>query len=51
VAALFLGWIILGEQLESELQWVGAIIVVITITWFLSSQIRVREDLEPELSS
>ncbi|MFN2303158.1 MAG: DMT family transporter, partial [Anaerolineales bacterium] len=51
VAALFLGWIILGEQLESELQWVGAIIVVITITWFLSSQIRVREYLEPELSS
>jgi len=38
VAALFLGWIFLGERLDSPLQWVGALLVVVTVTLFLSHQ-------------
>ncbi len=38
VAALFLGWIVLGERLDSWFQWVGAILVVGTVTWYLSRQ-------------
>ena len=38
VAAIFAGWLILGEKPESLLQWVGAGIVVLTITWYLSQQ-------------
>lgn len=38
VAAIFAGWLILGEKPESLLQWIGAGIVVITITWYLSQQ-------------
>lgn len=37
VAALFLGWFILGEQLSSLVQWGGVILVVITITVYLTS--------------
>ena len=38
VAAIFSGWLILGEKPESLLQWIGAGIVVLTITWYLSHQ-------------
>lgn len=38
VAAIFAGWLILGEKPESLLQWIGAGIVVLTITWYLSQQ-------------
>jgi len=38
VAALFLGWFILGERLDSALQWVGALIVVLTVTGYLLNQ-------------
>lgn len=38
VATLFLGWIFLGEKLVSPLQWVGAFLVVVTVTIFLSRQ-------------
>jgi drug/metabolite transporter (DMT)-like permease len=37
VAALFLGWFILGEQLSSLIQWGGVVLVVITITGYLTS--------------
>lgn len=40
VAALFLGWFVLGERLDSGLQWVGALIVVSTITWYLANQFK-----------
>ena len=40
IAALFLGWFVLGERLDSELQWVGALIVVSTITWYLANQFK-----------
>lgn len=49
VAALLLGWFILGERLESGLQWIGAIIVVITITWYLGSQIRMEQNIELDM--
>lgn len=38
VAAIFFGWLLLGERPESLLQWIGAGIVVLTITWYLSQQ-------------
>ncbi len=38
VAAIFLGWVILGERPESLLQWIGTAIVVVTISWYLSQQ-------------
>ena len=38
VAALIFGWIFLGERLTSPLQWVGAVLVVGTVTWFLLNQ-------------
>lgn len=38
VAALFLGWFILGERLESPLQWMGALIVLLTVTGYLLNQ-------------
>ena len=38
VAAIFAGWLILGEKPESLMQWIGAGIVVLTITWYLSQQ-------------
>ena len=37
VAALILGWFILGEQLSSLVQWGGIFLVVITITAYLTS--------------
>ena len=37
VAALILGWFILGEQLSSLVQWGGVILVVVTITAYLTS--------------
>jgi len=37
VAALFFGWFILGEQLTSILQWGGVVLVIITITAYLTS--------------
>lgn len=37
VAALFVGWFILGEQLTSLFQWGGVILVVITISAYLTS--------------
>lgn len=40
VAALFLGWFVLGERLDSGLQWIGALIVVSTITWYLANQFK-----------
>jgi drug/metabolite transporter (DMT)-like permease len=38
VAAIFLGWLILGEKPETLLQWIGTAIVVVTISWYLSQQ-------------
>lgn len=38
VAALMLGWVILGERLENILQWGGAVLVIVTVTWYLSRQ-------------
>lgn len=38
VAALIFGWVILGERLTSILQWVGAVLVVGAVTWFLVHQ-------------
>ncbi len=38
VAAIFLGWFILGERPESLLQWIGTLVVVVTISWYLSRQ-------------
>jgi hypothetical protein len=35
-----LGWFVLGERLDSGLQWVGALIVVSTITWYLANQFK-----------
>ena len=37
VAALFLGWFILGERLSSPFQWGGVFLVVITITAYMTS--------------
>lgn len=42
VAAIFLGWIILGERPESPLQWIGIVIVVVTISWYLSQQTEIE---------
>lgn len=38
VSAIIFSWMLLGERPESLLQWVGAGIVVLTITWYLSQQ-------------
>jgi drug/metabolite transporter (DMT)-like permease len=38
VAALGVGWLILDERLNSPLQWLGAMIVVLTVTWYLLGQ-------------
>lgn len=38
VAAIFLGWLILGERPESLLEWIGTLIVIVTISWYLSRQ-------------
>jgi drug/metabolite transporter (DMT)-like permease len=38
VAAIFFGWLLMGERPQSLLQWIGAGIVVLTITWYLSQQ-------------
>jgi drug/metabolite transporter (DMT)-like permease len=40
VAALAAGWIILGEGLTSLLQWIGAVIVMLTVTGYLCLQNR-----------
>ncbi len=49
VSALILGGWLLGERLESGWQGVGALIVLVTITWYLSRQAAVvrLEELEP----
>lgn len=36
VAALFVGWLILGERPASLWQWAGVLIVIITVTWYLT---------------
>lgn len=38
VSALILGALVLGERLESWWQLLGAAVVLVTITWYLSSQ-------------
>lgn len=38
VSAILFSWLLLGERPESLLQWIGAGIVVLTITWYLSQQ-------------
>jgi drug/metabolite transporter (DMT)-like permease len=38
VAVLFIGWLVLGERLTSMLQWVGAVLVAGTVTWYLARQ-------------
>lgn len=38
VSALIFGWLLLGERLESVWQVVGAVIVLVTITWYLWQQ-------------
>ena len=35
VSALLLGWLVLGERLVTPLQWLGMIIVILTITGYL----------------
>lgn len=40
VAALFFGWIILGERLTSFLQWLGVVLVVVAVTGYLLNQSR-----------
>jgi len=40
VAALFFGWIILGEQLTSIYQWIGMVLVVGVVTGYLVYQSR-----------
>jgi drug/metabolite transporter (DMT)-like permease len=35
ISALVLGWLILGEQLVSPTQWLGAALVVGTVTVYL----------------
>ena len=36
VAALFMGWLILNERLVSIWQWIGAAVVMVTVTWYVS---------------
>ena len=43
VGAIFLGWFILGEKPESLLQWMGTVIVVVTISWYLSRQTGIED--------
>ena len=43
VAALFMGWLILNERLVSIWQWIGAIVVMVTVTWYVSVK---KPDLE-----
>lgn len=38
ISALVLGGLVLGERLESWWQVLGALIVLVTVTWYLSSQ-------------
>ncbi len=38
VSALVFGWLLLGEQLKSPVQIAGAVIVLVTITWYLWQQ-------------
>lgn len=38
ISALIFGWLLLGERLESVWQVVGAVIVLVTITWYLWEQ-------------
>ena len=45
VAALFLGWFILGERLDSALQWVGALIVLLTVTGYLLKQANLKKSV------
>ena len=37
VAALFVGWLILNERLVSIWQWIGAAVVMVTVTWYVST--------------
>jgi drug/metabolite transporter (DMT)-like permease len=46
VAALAAGWLILGEGLTSLLQWIGAVIVVLTVTGYLCLQNRTESPLD-----
>jgi drug/metabolite transporter (DMT)-like permease len=48
VAALLMGWLILAERPESPLQWAGAAIVALTITWYLSKQRHAEPAVEIE---
>lgn len=43
VAALFFGWIILGERLTSLLQWLGVVLVVVAVTGYLLNQGRMKK--------
>ena len=45
VSALILGNIVLGERLQTVWQVVGAIIVLVTITWYLSRQAKAPRSL------
>lgn len=38
ISALFLGWLVLGERLVAPAQWLGALIVVATVTTYLRLQ-------------
>ena len=40
VAALFIGWLVLNERLVSVWQWAGAAVVIVTVTWFVSTHRR-----------
>ena len=42
VAALFMGWLILDERLFSIWQWIGAAMVMVTVTWFVSTKKQVQ---------
>jgi len=35
VAALLVGWFVLGERLTSWMQWMGVVIVIVTVTGFI----------------
>ena len=36
VAAMFMGWLILNERLVSIWQWIGAAVVMVTVTWYVT---------------
>lgn len=43
ISALIFGWLLLGEQLQSAWQVLGAVVVLVTISWFLWQQHRAAQ--------